>query len=52
MNMNTKRWALVRKSSGNVVRKFSTRAAGRMYKRTLGKRTLGLFDLNRGMFVR
>ena len=52
MTMNIKRWALVRRNTGSVVRKFSTRAAGRMYKREMGKSTMALFDLSRGMFVR
>jgi hypothetical protein len=51
MNMNTKRWALVRRSTGSVVRKFATRSAGRMAKRNSGRNVV-LFDTMRGIAVR
>jgi hypothetical protein len=44
--MNTftgKRWAVIRKNTGSIVRKFDNRGTARDYKR--GTSNLGLYDL-------
>jgi hypothetical protein len=51
--MNTftgKRWAVIRKTTGSIVRKFDNRDDARDYKR--GTPNLGLFDLKLQMAAR
>lgn len=50
-SMNTKRWSVIRATSGKLVRSFASREAAREYKRyTNGN--FKLFDNVNGMIVR
>lgn len=40
---NTKRWSVIRRTTGSTVRSFTSRAAAREYKRT-ARGNLGLYD--------
>ena len=51
MNMNTKRWAVIRKSTGSVIRKFGIRDAARSYKRDFNG-NVAILDTVRGVVVR
>lgn len=46
----TKRWAVVRRSTGSIVRKFATRDLARSYKDSA--RTLRIYDTATQQFVR
>jgi hypothetical protein len=49
---NTRRWAVIRRNTGSILRKFATRNAARAYRRSTNPARLAVWDGQRGVMVR